>query len=143
MNAKIKKAWLKALRSGKYKQARGALCARRPRDKEIGFCCLGVLVDIAVPGHWNPENDSGDEWVLEVDPAFASAKSYCDGSPTGRILKADGSLPDEIRTVLGLSPEQQNTLMELNDGVKGNTSKRPSSFKTIANWIEKNITSDV
>ena len=41
MNKSVKKVWLKALRSGKYKQGKSAL--RVGKDK---FCCLGVLCDI-------------------------------------------------------------------------------------------------
>lgn len=40
MKAKIKKLWVAALRSGKYKQATGAL---KVHDS---FCCLGVLCDL-------------------------------------------------------------------------------------------------
>ena len=40
MKKEIKKKWLTALRSGKYKQTNGAL-----KDKQ-GFCCLGVLCDV-------------------------------------------------------------------------------------------------
>ena|SRR3989304_915908 len=40
MNADIKKRWVKALRSGRYAQARHAL------RTDQGFCCLGVLCDI-------------------------------------------------------------------------------------------------
>lgn len=36
------KQWIRALRSGKYKQTRGAL------HKGEGFCCLGVACDLAV-----------------------------------------------------------------------------------------------
>lgn len=39
MNPAIKKKWLKALRSGKYKQTRGAL----RRKSTGGMCCIGVL----------------------------------------------------------------------------------------------------
>ncbi len=41
MNKVIKKTWLKALRSGKYKQGKGQL-----REDETHFCCLGVLGDL-------------------------------------------------------------------------------------------------
>ena len=41
MDAKIKRKWVKALRSGKYKQAEGTL-----RDEAGAMCCLGVLADI-------------------------------------------------------------------------------------------------
>lgn len=40
MDPKIKKRWIKALRSGKYKQTKGVL------HNEDGFCCLGVLCDL-------------------------------------------------------------------------------------------------
>lgn len=40
MNEKIKKKWVDALRSGKYKQGREQL---RDGDK---FCCLGVLCEV-------------------------------------------------------------------------------------------------
>ena len=38
----VKEAWVKALRSGKYKQARGRL-----RNQRGGYCCLGVLCDLS------------------------------------------------------------------------------------------------
>lgn len=41
MNKKIKKQWVAALRSGKYKQGRHLL---RSRDEK--YCCLGVLCDL-------------------------------------------------------------------------------------------------
>lgn len=41
MNPEWKKKWVEALRSGKYKQGKEALCFG---DK---YCCLGVLCEIA------------------------------------------------------------------------------------------------
>lgn len=43
MNKEIKARWVDALRSGDYKQGTGAL-----RSKDDEFCCLGVLMDLAV-----------------------------------------------------------------------------------------------
>lgn len=40
MNKQIKRLWVKALKSGKYKQTKESL-----RDRK-GYCCLGVLCDI-------------------------------------------------------------------------------------------------
>jgi hypothetical protein len=40
MNKEIKQKWLKALRSGRYKQAQNAL------HTESGYCCLGVLAKV-------------------------------------------------------------------------------------------------
>lgn len=44
MDAQMKARWVKALRSGKYRQARGVL---RTSDAEgQTFCCLGVLCEV-------------------------------------------------------------------------------------------------
>lgn len=40
MKPEVKKKWLEALRSGKYKQDRGYL------KTDEGYCCLGVLCDV-------------------------------------------------------------------------------------------------
>lgn len=47
MNEEIKKKWVEALRSGKYKQGEGYL-----RSADDKFCCLGVLCDIVSPEGW-------------------------------------------------------------------------------------------
>ncbi len=44
MNAGIKKAWLEALRSGRFRQGRGRLHKVTPEGHE--FCCLGVLCEL-------------------------------------------------------------------------------------------------
>lgn len=36
--------WIKALRSGKYKQGKGRLCS--PLNGELSYCCLGVYAEI-------------------------------------------------------------------------------------------------
>ena len=41
MKKEIADLWVKALRSGKYKQTKGKL------KDEFGYCCLGVLCDIS------------------------------------------------------------------------------------------------
>jgi len=51
MDAKLKKLWLKALRSGKYRQGRSELISQ-PLFGEKGrtsYCCLGVLCKIQDP----------------------------------------------------------------------------------------------
>lgn len=50
-----RKAWVKALRSGKYKQTKGRL---RSVD-DGGMCCLGVGCDISKLGKW-----SGDSYLV-------------------------------------------------------------------------------
>ncbi len=45
MDKKLKAKWVKALRSGKYRQAQEVM-----RSEEGGYCCLGVLRSIMHPG---------------------------------------------------------------------------------------------
>ena len=54
MNQEIKKRWVDALRSGKYKQCTGAL-----HKTDGGFCVLGVLCDLYDSNLWTqaPCND--------------------------------------------------------------------------------------
>lgn len=42
----LRKRWVKALRSGKYKQGRGFLCHYERNAQEPSYCCLGVLMDL-------------------------------------------------------------------------------------------------
>lgn len=56
MTKELKDAWVAALRSGEYRQARGALTTRIFDDEAddgaygtYGYCCLGVLMEIACP----------------------------------------------------------------------------------------------
>src|SRR5579864_8820013 len=48
MTPECKKMWIAALRSGQYKQGKGAL------SSESGFCCLGVALDVLDPTKWSP-----------------------------------------------------------------------------------------
>lgn len=107
MNKTIKQKWLKALRSGKYKQTQGYL------KNEGGYCCLGVLCDLAAKegiGTWD-----GDY--------FSSG-----------YITVDGLLPARVMKWAGLSRNygityKKSTLDSLNDN--------GSSFKEIADIIEK------
>lgn len=68
MNSIVKEEWLKALRSGEYKQGDGCL---KSGDE---FCCLGILSDIYAKEkslQWRPEffnaakDDSEDKFIYE------------------------------------------------------------------------------
>ena len=49
MDEKLKKRWVKALRSGEYEQGRGQL-----RTWDGRFCCLGVLCNLIDNTAWDP-----------------------------------------------------------------------------------------
>ena len=44
MKQQVKKLWIKALRSGKFKQAKGKLRAKT--EDGYAYCCLGVLEQV-------------------------------------------------------------------------------------------------
>lgn len=115
MPKKLKAKWLKALRSGEYGQAKGRLT-----DGKGGFCCLGVLQHVASGGKC-------EVWD-EPDAKFMSA-------PTPKWYRENNILDMHFSEIEG-------HLMKMNDGVYNtytSTRARGKSFKTIANYIEKNV----
>lgn len=110
MKPSEKKTWLKALRSGKFKQGKGQLCS----DDRSEHCCLGVAY-VAITG--KPVYDKTAEYLKngkfglseDVQMALACAN--------------DGDVDDEFKE-LGLPQPRLN-----NNG--------KASFNSIANWIEK------
>lgn len=94
MNKKIKKRWIKALRSGKYKKCQGFLHTHT--DGVNQFCVTGVLCDLY----------PGIKWMKEEGyPEF-----YIDGS----AFRPD----EEILVWADLSITNLNTLFNLNDKAK-------------------------
>lgn len=61
MNPEVKKKWLDALRSGKYKQGKDQL--KQEQDGDCAYCCLGVLCDLFV----KEMNISWDNQILKYD----------------------------------------------------------------------------
>jgi len=111
MDAKLKRKWLKALRSGEYRQGRGKLVSERGTN----FCCLGVLADV-MGCEWQPD---ANEFSSMLVPILPGAR---------KPLASDGDeMLDEKR--IGLSSAKQNKLAELNDG--------GAPFAVIADYIEK------
>jgi hypothetical protein len=75
MKEDVKKEWVAALRGGDYQQTSGYLAMRIEGGPEWGYCCLGVLTDLACKagvdgvriadhnGHPQVEvADDGDDW---------------------------------------------------------------------------------
>jgi hypothetical protein len=111
MNHNIKTKWVAALRSGDYKQTKGAL--RRPpgADYPEGYCCLGVLCEVVKPNA--PWLKDGDRYTL---------------------LGAAGVAPQSIVQQLGLTFDDQgayNLLPHMNDGGR--------TFEEIADFIEERL----
>lgn len=86
MDEAVKSKWLEALRSGQYRQGRGAL-----RDNQDGFCCLGVLCDIIDKDQWNKDSDF---WLWKT---------------------RSGGVPDEVADEIGLPRSVSYRLATHND----------------------------
>ena len=105
---KVRRRWIRALRSGEYKQTQGSL-----RDNS-GFCCLGVLCELAVRAKviGKPQQQHNDTFLYG---------------------KNEFVLPRKVREWAGLKDSSgkygENSLVDLNDN--------GSRFKTIAKIIEK------
>ena len=119
MTPELKGKWLEALRSGKYKQAKGVL-----HKFNAGYCCLGVLCDVL-----------GKEWIepLRVDTGVAGhdhfVKAYGFLVSEGRIERY--SLPSVVAEELGIDAGHLDVLVGMNDqGIR---------FKRIAQYIDDHL----
>lgn len=112
MKKAIAEKWVKALRSKKYKQAKGALALGK------GYCCLGVLCEIAIK----------EGLPLQKQQAISKGAYYYDGEC--RILPPKVSKWASLKTdnPMVKYDDDRFPLAELND--------YKLSFKKIADLIE-------
>lgn len=66
MKTDIKKKWVRALRSGKYKKAQGNLRVEGSSGGIKGYCCLGVLSDLYVKEKSKTFESLNENHVLPV-----------------------------------------------------------------------------
>jgi len=114
MNKRIKKLWVAALRSEKYKQGRSRL-----RSSANNFCCLGVLCNIHAQEH--PKIAAAQKTSLEYMGSYAR-------------------LPDAVRHWAGLKPGLDEAIRiagELNFLAAHNDRGVP--FSKIADAIEEQL----
>jgi len=132
MKKDIAKKWIKALRSGKYKQGKGYL--KQFNDKnEPRHCCLGVLCELY--NDTMKQNHKKTLYTEEMEDAVT-------GTSFVRFDLVDGGLPKAVRKwadietslgifVVDIEYDIEECLADLNDSGK--------KFSTIANIIEKNV----
>jgi len=135
MNPEIKSKWLAALRSGEYEQARGSLHRIMHtadfKDKiDCGFCCLGVLCDIAAREDvcWWLDGEA-----VTVDPM---GKTLFDNEVLPRKVAEWAGL-DDLNPVVPFDVDddedrERKRLSELNDEYR-------FDFERIANIIEEHL----
>lgn len=109
MDPEVKKEWLKALRSGEYPKTTGMLCSTDDDGRATGFCCLGVLADIAMPEPWVRSTST-------PDPNCLTVRGFAFSLPEG---------------TMGLDKKTQSELTDLNDD-------NPTFAEVIA-YIEENL----
>lgn len=118
MEKALKEKWLKALRSGQYKQTIGAL-KTQSKNGDCRYCCLGVLCDVSGEGKWV----EGD-WI-KSPPRKHLGYTFGDVTMTG-------ALSPDFSKRHGITLRTPDLLIEMND-------LNCMSFKKIADWIETNI----
>jgi len=149
MNKKVAQLWIKALRSGKYKQGQNVLL-----DEKNRYCCLGVLCDL-----YNKDCRSHKKRELTVRKSVEpdsnledDLHSFSFGGQTFRLpaavkrwagMRSDTGTMECPKGVLSKGEKWDEdvirtdpTLAELNDGL-WDSKKR--SFDKIATIIEKNV----
>ena len=116
MNPEIKKLWVEALKSGKYKQGARKLKKeiRKNSQWETKHCCLGVLCEILEPLGFkiiNPNEEYNERIFEHKEEPNYPAKEICN--------KAE------------ISKNQAKELAGMNDC--------DLTFEQIANYIEENL----
>lgn len=135
LNPSTKKSWLRALRSGDYKQGRNWL--RKKSSDTDCYCCMGVYADIVEPKSWleptSVYSDSAYEWHNSrgIFPAWAFPKS-AKAAFQQKTISHEPPYTEEVYRIL----------MKANDGQDAElpSSKNhiaPATFEQIALWIER------
>lgn len=109
MKSSIKKKWVAALRSGKYRQVEGNL--KVVENGRAKHCCLGVLCELYAEAH----------------PDVKWTKDH-----TARLFLGKEEMPDaRVRKWAGLDSRTAHTLARMNDDGE--------KFPAIALHIEKRL----
>lgn len=123
MIKEYKDKWLKALRSGKYNQAKNRLRCNQ------GFCCLGVLMNTYDSNGW-VEADNGDMYHKSNKYGYTDVMFV--GDELNGETSQDSELTCQTLMAFGISDDEQCHLIKMND-TKGN------NFNEIADWIEEKL----
>lgn len=125
MDPKIKAAWVQALRSGDYQQTFGQLqrVANADESRPLGFCCLGVLCELAVAA--GVINRYGNPYSSGVEYGMEYTRS------SGGLVSAVTKWANLNSTVVIIDGEGRS-LASINDG-------RDFTFAQIADLIEEQL----
>lgn len=87
-NREVLNLWIDALESGKYQQTTQVLRRNDENGEAVGYCCLGVLCELAV--------EAGVIQPSILNPNATNISMYGEGENTG-------NLPKEVRKWVGLA----------------------------------------
>lgn len=125
MKQNIMKKWIKALRSGKYKQGTGTL-KQYDSKGNAQHCCLGVLCELYNQEMRKNKKKTIPEKIYDNDSNFSFGYTRFDGSCDG--------LPKSVRDWSGV----KNTIGQFETENLADLNDTGRKFKTIADIIEKN-----
>lgn len=120
MNRTVKKKWVQALKSGKYKQGRGHL-KQVDQNKNEYYCCLGVLCDL-----YCKEKKKGFDAVV-YNSAWFDSDAGGDVLPPSVQKWAGLDHPNPITKEYGALSTVNDSMIKLSD------------FKQIASMIEESL----
>lgn len=101
MEKSIKNKWIKALKSGEYRQARGKL------KRGSRMCCLGVLCDIIDPKGWKKNT-------------FYFKDTYNNGSLSDSVLSYSKLEEEEMNHCIIMNDEDKLSFEEIAKYIKEN-----------------------
>lgn len=132
MKKEVADIWIKALRSGKYKQGKYVL-----HTDDNKFCCLGVLCDV-----YNKEQKKNKKKTLKVscadnDDGLKCFKYNNECSYLPKIVRDWAGIKSD-RGYLEIEEDYTDSLAGLNDGDIDTNGK---TFKQIAKIIETHVDS--
>lgn len=144
MKPEIKALWLRALRdSEKYTQTksrlRSSVIAETPTrdayvlpDGQYGYCCLGVLADIAVEeGHCT--------WDTEFEAISRTSVDHrlCEFTSLPVALHNWAGIPEYVTNPE--NSEDEDDRIHVQDTLIGMNDEQEKTFAEIADWIEENL----
>lgn len=101
MKKEIAKKWVRALRSKKYRQAKGVL-KTKTKSGAVSHCCLGVLCEL-----YQQERKKAKKPLLETDD-FSARDADMDLPKTNRVFEFAGDatvLPPSVLRWAGLEDD--------------------------------------
>ena len=115
MNAEVKKKWVDALRSGKYRQGRMRLRVVDPNGDK--FCCLGVRCDMVDPSGWR---DEPKEDFVDGEATLIRFHGMEMAAPSRSLIAKIGGLTRDWLVYASKNDIEDKTFEEIADFVEAN-----------------------